>query len=295
MNVSIVIPNYNGKELLTNNLPSVLTAKRNPRNNIKEVIVVDDASRDSSVAFLEKYSSEITIIRQKENRGFSVAVNVGVHASVSELVCLLNTDVIPEHDFLEDVIPLFQQEELFGVSLHEKGYGPSVGKFVSGFIVHSPGQEVNSTQETFWVNGGSGVFRKKLWEDLGGFDEKLYSPYYWEDVDISYRALKRGYKLLWEPKARVVHEHEQTMSKLSKRFRQRIQERNQLILIWKNLTSPRLLNKHLIGLFKRVVKNPGYIRIVFISVIKILVVTKSRNREKKEAKISDEAIFAMFK
>ena len=71
-------------------------------------------------------------------------------------------------------------------------------------------------------------------------------------------------------------------------------ERNQLLFIWKNLTSTNLLRKHVAGLFKRLAKHPGYIRIVFAAMIKVGTVAKARKREIKEAKISDEAIFSRF-
>jgi GT2 family glycosyltransferase len=125
-------------------------------------------------------------------------------------------------------------------------------------------------------------------------DEKLFSPFYWEDVDLSYRALKRGFRLLWEPKAKVIHHHESTIGKISRKYRQRIQERNQLIFIWKNLTSPILFRKHVLGVFRRVSLHPGYLIIVLMALRKIKGVVKVRKREKKESKVSDEAIFARF-
>lgn len=131
--------------------------------------------------------------------------------------------------------------------------------------------------------------------ELGGLDEKLLSPFYWEDLDLSYRALKRGLINLWEPKALVVHEHEATIGKLSPKYTQRIRERNQLLFIWKNLTSRNMFRKHVAGLMKRVIKHPGYLRIVFMAMIKLNAVSWAREKERKEAKVSDEAIFAKFK
>ncbi len=131
--------------------------------------------------------------------------------------------------------------------------------------------------------------------ELGGMDEKLLSPLYWEDLDLSYRAQKRGYELLWEPKAMVTHEHESTVKKLPIRYVQRIQERNQLLFIWKNLTSRILFRKHIIGLLKRAATHPGYLLIIFSALRFIFKVIKARNIEAKEAKISDEAIFNRFK
>ncbi len=294
MEVSIVIPNFNGEELLRENLPYVLAAMGKASNQIREIIVVDDGSTDASVKILKEQFPSVKVIKHKVNRGFSAAVNTGVRMSKGELVVLLNTDVKPESNFLNAIFKHFNDESVFAVSLHEQGFGWARGFFEDGFIVHKPAEETTSSHKTFWVNGGSGVFSRKIWMDLGGMDEKLLSPLYWEDLDISYRALKRGYKLFWEPDAKVIHERESTVSKLPKRYISNIQERNQLLFIWKNLTSSNLFKKHLVGLAKRVVRHPGYIKIVFMALGRIKEVLKARRKEEKEAKISDEMIFSSF-
>jgi GT2 family glycosyltransferase len=293
--VSVVIPNYNGEELLKKNLPSVLDAFRNKENNIIEILVVDDASKDRSVALLKKSFPEVKVIKHKKNRGFSSSVNMGARMSRGNLIVLLNTDVIPSKDFLVNALPHFKNEKVFAVSLHEKGYGWARGFFSDGFINHEQGKESKDVHETFWVNGGSGIFRRSMWMELGGMDEKLLNPFYWEDIDLSYRAAKRGWLLFWEPRAKVVHEHESTMKKIPQGYKRRIQERNQLIVIWKNLTSSQLFRKHIAGLFKRIGKHPGYLRIVFTALLNIKSIIKARNKELKEGRISDEAIFAKFK
>ena len=169
------------------------------------------------------------------------------------------------------------------------------GYFEDGYVKHVTGGESKETHDTFWVNGGSGVFRKSMWIKLGGMDDKLFSPYYWEDNDLSYRAMKRGWITLWEPRAYVVHKHESTTQKIPKDLRNKIQERNQLLFIWKNLTSSILFRKHIAGLFRRIIFHPGYLRILIIAVFKFKRVARSRAKEKREAKVSDEAIFAKFK
>lgn len=292
--VSVVIPNFNGEKLLEENLPFILRAKTNKENNISEIIVVDDNSGDQSVQILKTKFPEIKLIEHKVNKGFSSSVNTGVRSAKGKLIVLLNTDVVPEEDFLATVLPHFENKNVFAVSLHEKSYGWAKGIFKDGFIVHEPGQEDDKIHNTFWVSGGSGVFRKSYWNQLGGMDEKLLSPYYWEDLDISYRAAKRGFVLLWDPNALVKHNHESTMSKLPRRFVQRIKERNQLLLIWKNLTSPTLFKKHLIGLAQRVIKNPGYLTIIFMALSRLFDVIKARRKEIRESNISDETIFARF-
>jgi GT2 family glycosyltransferase len=295
MKVSIVIPNYNGEELLKKNLPLVVKAKNFAENNIGEVIVVDDGSTDGSLKLITSQFPEVRVIKHKINRGFPAAINTGVRSSKGEFVVLLNNDVSPQENFLKDSFKHFSQKDVFGVSFHEKGYGWARGIFSEGFVGHEAGSAGDSSHQTFWVSGGSGIFRRDLFVKLGGMDEKLFTPFYWEDLDICYRALKRGYKLIWEPECIVDHEHESTVSKLPKVPTARIRERNQLLFIWKNITSASLTRKHVGGIFKRLSKSPGYIRIIFMALAKFKDVIKARRKEGKETRISDEAIFARFK
>jgi GT2 family glycosyltransferase len=133
-----------------------------------------------------------------------------------------------------------------------------------------------------------------MWMKLGGMSEKLFKAY-WEDVDLSYRAQKRGWRVVWEPSGRVEHKHETTYSRvMSQKQRQIMQETNQLVFNWKNITSGNLMRKHISGLIKRVSKNPGYIRVVLRAVLKWRLIWKARKKEFKEAKISDEAIISQF-
>jgi GT2 family glycosyltransferase len=294
MKVSIIIPSYNTEFLLRKNLPVVLAAADNLDNRILEVILVDDASPDKSAEVVKKEFPQIRLIRHKLNRGFSSAVNTGVRMAKGELVALLNTDVLPDRDFLKSTFPLFNDKKVFAVSLHERGYSWAKGAFKDGYIFHEPGKESASEHLSFWASGGSAVFRRSGWMGLGGMDEKVFSPFYWEDIDLSYRAMKRGYLIFWEPKALVNHQHESTISLLKKSYVERIRQRNELLFIWKNITSPNLFRKHVLGLIKRILRHPGYFRIFLFALGKMTTVLKARKKEKKEGKVSDEALFARF-
>ena len=239
MGISIIIPNYNGVQLLKKNLPKVLAAKGDA-----EIIVVDDASSDRSIATIQQLNnSTIKIIKNEKNLGFSSTVNRGVREAKGDIVVLLNTDVAPEKNFLTPLMKHFEDPLVFAVGCMDKSIegaktilrGRGVGRWERGFLMHARG-EVDKIN-TLWVSGGSGAFRKSIWEKLSGFDE-LYNPFYWEDIDLSYRALKAGYKILFEPKSVVVHEHEEgaikkTYSKLQIKT---IAYRNQFIFVWKNAT-----------------------------------------------------------
>jgi GT2 family glycosyltransferase len=292
--VSVVMPNLNCEKLLEKNLPKLIAAKDYAQNGIIEIIVVDDGSWDGSVSFLKKNYPNIRLIKHTTNRGFSAAVNTGVRAAKGDYIFLINTDVVPSTSCLIKVLPIFNDETVFAVSLHEKGFGYAKGTYVDGYIQLAMGEEGNKRHSSFYVSGGSGVFRRNIWVELGGMDERLFSPFYWEDIDLCYRAAKRGYKLLWEPEAIVEHNHESTISRFPKDYVARVRERNQLLMLWKNITSPNLTKKHVVGLIVRTVKHPGYIRIVLMALGRIGITIQKRKKEKKESKVSDEVIFSRY-
>lgn len=262
MKISIVIPNYNGENLLRENLPKVVEAAGKYRNGEIEIIVVDDGSTDNSVASIKYYVLSIKdkkikfkILENEKNLGFSSAVNRGAGEASGEMLVLLNTDVSPQRDFLEPLIPHFNDEKVFAVGCMDKSVendktilrGRGIGKWEKGFLIHKRG-EVTKTN-TLWVSGGSGAFRKSIWEKLGGFN-KLYNPFYWEDIDLSYRALKSGYEIFFEPKSVVVHRHERgaIKKKYSSLQIKTIAYRNQFIFVWENATDLDLQFLHIFWL-----------------------------------------------
>ncbi len=294
LSVSVVMPNLNGEKLLEKNLPKILEAQKFAGNNVTEVIIVDDGSWDNSINYLKTNFPQVKLIKHKINRGFSASVNTGVRAAKGDLILLINTDVLPEKDFLVSVLPHFNDNNVFAVSLHEKGYGWGRGYFGDGYIQLGQGLESKVSHPSFYVSGGSGVFRRSHWVSLGGMDEKLLSPFYWEDIDLCYRAAKRGLILLWEPRGIVTHKHESTISKFPKEYVARVKERNQLLMLWKNITSANLMRKHIVGLMSRMLRHPGYIRIVIMALGRLGTALERRKKEIKESKISDEAVFARY-
>ena len=286
MKVSVIIPNFNGAELLKKNLPKVLAA------GADEVIVVDDASSDDSVQVVKRFS-QVKLIKNQKNLGFVNSVNRGVNRSIGDVVVLLNTDVTPEKNFLKPVLPYFKNNKIFAVTFTEPQFSWASASFVDGFIVHHPGPRQNTPHISFWASGGSAAFAKDKWQKLGGMDP-IYGPFYWEDIDISYRAQKRGWETWWEPQSVVVHEHGATIDKyFNKNFKDYIATRNQLIFIWKNITDPKLFNQHRASLLRKLAKGQMW-RTFLATLTKTWPILEKRGKEKIKAKISDEEIFKKF-
>lgn len=253
MKISVVIPNFNGRSLLKKNLPKILKY-----SGVHELIVVDDASTDESIEELRTQNlklrtNKIKVIKNRKNLGFSSTVNRGVTEAAHELVVLLNTDVYPEKNYLDFALEHFKDPQVFAVGFLQKSIegsdivlrGRGVGKFERGFLAHRRG-DVNRPN-TLWVSGGASVFRKNIWEKLGGMST-IYSPFYWEDIDLSYRALKAGYRLIFEPKSVVYHEGQEgaIRSFYTTSAIKIIAYRNQIFFVWSNITDWSLVFQHLL-------------------------------------------------
>lgn len=250
MDVSIVIPNYNGENLIKKNLDKVTETLYNfskEKNKKTEIVVIDDFSQDNSIKELERISGKwnekikIKVLRNKKNYGFSTTVNNGVKIAKGEIVILLNTDITPENDFITPLLLHFKDVSVFAVGCMDKSVekvgivlrGRGLGEWQRGFLVHRRA-DVNKNK-TLWVSGGSGAFRRGIWQKLGGLNE-IYNPFYWEDIDLSYRALKSGYKLFFEKESMVIHEHEKgaIKSKYTPYQVKIIAYRNQFVFVWSN-------------------------------------------------------------
>lgn len=241
IDVSIIIPNWNGKKLLEKNLPKVLDALSTKKYK-SEVIIVDDASQDDSVDFLNKqFNDKIKLVVHSINKGFGESCNDGVKVSNGKIILLLNSDVIPNKDFLQPLMVHFDNPGIFAISCNDGGRH-AVGYYHQGLIYHKPASEISlKACNSFWVSGGSAAFDKKKWQELGGFSH-AFKPFYWEDTDLCYRALKRGWKITWEPESKVNHKHETTISKhFTREYVNQVSLKNQIIFFYRNVDDIDLL------------------------------------------------------
>jgi len=244
MSISIVIPSYNGRHLLAKNLPKVIEAVGN-----SEIVVVDDGSGDGTVSFLRKNFPQIKVVKHQQNKRFAAACNSGVEKAQGEIIILLNNDVIPQKDFLKPLTRHFKNRNVFSVGCKEVEQkdgqtveaGRNKAKFKRGFLVHWRAKNQNK-KRTFWTFGGSMAVSREKYLQLGGMDE-IYKPAYWEDIDLCYRARKKGWTILFEPKSIVYHQHETTNRKeLGKGKMAAAAYKNQILFVWKNIRGWRLIN-----------------------------------------------------
>ncbi|MFP5263431.1 MAG: glycosyltransferase family 2 protein [Blastocatellia bacterium] len=359
--VSIVIPTWNGLDLLKQFLPSVIAAanyygKRSFAQT--EIIVVDDGSVDGTVDWLAAEgfqgprppdagsASEVgavnhvapgaaaaespavrrpagpalRFIRNQTNRGFGETCNRGFEAAAYPLVLLLNNDVHLAEDAIAPLVENFQDESLFAahcrVISYESGEECGSGKlggFSRGFIrVHRSytplrgaggGQRCASSAAgaklySMFAGGGSAMFDREKFLGIGAF-EALLSPFYWEDVELSHRAWKRGYLVVYEPRSVARHRVSSTIRKLNRRRVRSIQRRNRLIYHWIHLHDGRMLASHilwvaLLALTAPLRLQPGFITSLAAALKALPRIRARRGEEKRLAKRSDREVFGLF-
>lgn len=273
--VTTVIPTYNGLMLLQKYLPSVISASRNgdeivivddnsgdetittlkKKYSLQEIEKPDNLPRIKhyypnpneipftilyGVISMQSKKVRIVLLSLKKNLRFAGAANIGVLLASHKYVFLINNDVQVNPETIENLTEHFTDPQVFAVACLEY-QGTSVGEkagknilwFEKGTFFHNKAQNFDYG-ETAWASGGSAMFDKEKWLQLNGFD-KAYYPAYWEDVDLSFRAKKKGWTVLFDPKSIVLHKHETTNSSIfGRRQIENMSIKNAKTFAWKN-------------------------------------------------------------
>lgn len=307
MNISIVIPTFNGKHTLEKYLPSVIKACQYYSFEKTEIIIADDASSDDTCKYLALEYPFIKLIKNRVNQGFAVTANSGMFAAINKFVVLLNNDVEIEKDFLIYIPQNFDDDNIFAVRPYLKdAFGDGfvenqrvAGGFRYGFF-DVPKKVEKEIGFAFFAGGGAAAYDKKKFAELGGFDE-MFSPFYYEDVDLSYRAWKRGWKIIYESRCLAYHKGGTTISKLYKQsFIDTVGERNKYFLVWKNITDRKFILQHFIFIPIRIVISLIRGKFVYIAGFikaakQIKEIIRKRKLERRFLKVNDAEIFGIFK
>jgi GT2 family glycosyltransferase len=210
--VSVVVVNYNGRHFLEDCFHSL--TQQTYRNY--EMILVDNGSIDDSISFMKEHYPDVHLVQLSSNTGFAGGTNAGIKEAKGEFILTLNNDTCVISDFIEKLCqPMIRD--------------PTVGMCASKMI--SPDKKINSTgicisrsgaawdrggfeqdtgqydheEEVFGPCAGAALYRKTMLDEIGLFDEDFFL--YMEDVDLAFRARLAGWKCIYTPDARVIHQH----------------------------------------------------------------------------------------
>jgi GT2 family glycosyltransferase/glycosyltransferase involved in cell wall biosynthesis len=247
---SVVIPNWNGRDLLEKYLPSVVAALAgNPQN---EIVVVENGSTDGSADYVRTHFPQVNLVALPKNLGFGGGSNAGFRAAKNDVVVLLNSDMRVAPDFLAPLLEGFRDPAVFAVSCQIFFSDPNKLREETGLtqawwqdgmlrVRHRDDPAVTDLFPCFYGGGGSCAFDRRKFLELGGFDP-LLEPFYLEDTDLGFLAWKRGWKVLYQPRSVVYHEHRGTIGKkFTPDYIQGVLKKNFVLFCWKNIHEiPRL-------------------------------------------------------
>jgi len=264
---SLIISTWNGRHLLETCLPRVLRAVEQAGGD-HEVIVVDDGSSDDTVEFVRREFPQVRLLALKRNLRFAGANNAAARAARGEILVLLNNDMLVEPDFLRPLLRHFEDPTVFaatariemaptrlaGGTIRETGLVRA--RFEDGFFVLQHEEPISQQPvRVLYAGGGSSALRRGRFLGLGAFD-RLFRPFYFEDLDVSYRAQKMGWRVVFEPRSRMIHQHRQTNSprNFPGGYVELMFGKNSLLFTWKALTDPELLREHFRALWRRLMR-----------------------------------------
>ena len=211
--VSIIIVNYNGKELLQKCLDSLL--KVNYDNF--EIILVDNNSTDGTVEFITKNYPSLIIIKLDSNKGFAEPNNVAAKISKGKYLLFLNNDTVVTPNFISEMVKVMETDKKIAICqsllLKPDGSIDSSGDFIDDLgVVYNSKTKIDEIREVSSARGASMLVRSDIFEKLDGFDQKFFITF--EDVDLCWRSWILGYRVLIIPTSIVYHEGGITIKKI---------------------------------------------------------------------------------
>ena len=247
MKVTIVIPNYNGKHFMEPCLSSL------SEQTYKDfhILVVDNASSDGSIEYMEENYPDIELIKLQKNYGFSKAVNIGIQHSRTPYVILLNNDTTVDTRYVEEMVKAIEKSpKIFSVSskmiqMYHPELIDSAGDLYTllGWgVCRGCGRPISNYtkyDEIFTACAGAAIYRRSVFDDIGYFDENHFA--YLEDIDIGYRARIYGYYNMYCPTALVYHVGSGTSGSKYNSFKVKLASRNNLYLNYKNMPALQLV------------------------------------------------------
>ena len=241
MEVSVVIPNFNGIAFLD----SVLASLEGQTLSNFEVILVDNGSTDGSCSFVTANYPWVHLIELSETFGFCGTIHAGIRTAKAPYVLLLNNDTEVKEDFVEEMLAAIRRHKnAFScgarmVQYHDRDRLDDVGNYYCALgwsFARGRGKDIHAYEtedKIFSACAGAAIYRKKIIEKIGYFDEEHFA--YLEDTDIGYRARIYGYENWYAPKAIVYHVGSGTSGSRYNQFKTRYSSRNNIYLIYKNM------------------------------------------------------------
>ncbi|MBN1995804.1 MAG: glycosyltransferase family 2 protein [Anaerolineae bacterium] len=244
--VALVITNWNGRHYLEACLGSIFTQE------IRDfvVFVVDNASTDDSVEWVQTHYPQVRLIQNEANLGLCVSNNRGILATKAEFVAILNNDTEFEPDWLARLVQAIRADPQIGMCackmlltdrrdmIESAGIVVDKAGIAWGLESGRPDRLAEPITPVFGACGGAALYRRSMLLEIGLFDEDFFV--YLEDADVAWRGQWAGWKCVYVPQAIAYHAHSATIKEGSP-FKTRLLGRNKIWLICKNYPLPHLI------------------------------------------------------
>jgi len=240
--VSVVVPNWNGGEMLV----EVLHGLEQQELGSFEVVVVDDASTDGSLAHAQQVCRPFRTVVHERNLGFAAACNAGAEAASGELVAFLNNDAVPEPTWLRELVECIDRHPeaaCVDSKLYRRGTDRVIDgagdAFTWGLKAYRRGTgsrdegQYSREEQILLASGAACLWRADAFRRLGGFAEEFFA--YYEDVDLSLRARRAGYEIWFAPAAVAWHAGGASTSPARREFDGFMSVRNRWATIVRNV------------------------------------------------------------
>lgn len=247
--ISVVILNWNGKELMEKFLPSVI--EYSPEN-IAEIVVADNGSTDGSLDMLRKKFPSVRLIEFDKNYGFAEGYNKAINEIESPYTVLLNSDVEVTERWLQAPLEILETKpEVAAVqpkilAYNNKDtfeYAGAAGGFIDKYgypfcrgrifnVVEKDNKQYDKPQSIFWASGACMFIKTEIYKNVGGLDGEFFA--HQEEIDLCWRLKSRGYQILCIPESVVYHVGGATLNVESPR-KTFLNFRNNLLMLYKNL------------------------------------------------------------
>jgi GT2 family glycosyltransferase len=258
---SVIILNYNGLHLIDGCLDAVLAQDG---GFDFEVLLVDNASIDGSVAHVRGKYPKVRIIETGRNLGFAGGNNVGLRESTGSYPVLLNNDTRVRPGWLRALVETAESDPAVGAVTAKLVFAepPHAIQNAGGLLLtdgsggdRGSGEtdvgQYDKAEEIFGVCGASVLLRREMLDEVGTFDETFFM--YYEDTDLSWRMRARGWKVIYQPAAVVEHIHAESSREWSRMFIFHV-DRNRLFVVLKN-GAPGFVARSFLGFYWRALKN----------------------------------------
>jgi len=199
LDLSIIIVSYNTKDLLKECLISIY---KNISQIKFEILVIDNNSQDGSPEMVEKEFSKVKLIKNRENKGFAAANNIGIKNSKGKYLLLLNSDTLVLPDSLEEMVKFMDRTPEAGV-VGSKLLNPDGGLQSFGRGRKLKQSREREIKEVTWVEGSCLMVRQEVVNEVGLMDENFF--FYSEDMDWCRRIRLARWKIFVLPQAKIIH------------------------------------------------------------------------------------------